>query len=422
MRTDERTGLGVQSTTQVSSRLGSKDVFIVLILFVLSYAGYASIGRQYASKTNNYKRTILGVDSYAVMRHMADTGFSAKPHRSTAHPLFTLLLRPIGVALSQYLNRAQSALLVNIMMAGMGNALFYLCLRKIGLPGRIAILFTLLLAVSAGHLVFSSIPETYAYSFTALTLLIVIFLFCHKLWFWILFLPASLFATGITIINVVFSIILFIAKFWNDLPIAKQMKHLATFLLLFAALFVGLERLQKQVFPNSKDVFSRELISSNTAFLRYDFFSDPAKAIANRLPHLFAYNLVAPGMVRNKVTFPGFDEARPITLISLAMCLALSALSFWQIWRQKIFGNRVFAAVGTYFLFNVLFYLVYGYEPHLYATHYTFALVILLAFPFVAIDSIPPKVRYAFYALLVALIPLVALNNWTFLNNLLNTI
>lgn len=402
-----------------TSRLTAADVWTVLILLGLSIVAYTSIGKIYARKTKEYQRTVLGVDSFAVMRHMCDRNFSPKYHRSTAHPLFTLFFKPLGISLSNHLGRPQAAMLINIIFAAIGNSLFYLCLRKIGLRTLIAILFSVFTASTTGHLIFSSIPETYAYAFTGLILLLLVFLFTNKFWFWIGFLLASLFSVGITMINVVFAVILFCCKFWGKFGIAKQLLYLMIFLFLLASSFVALIKLQKCIYPNSKDVFSQQLISSNTEFLRYELFSEPVRALTNRLPHLFVYNVVAPGMVRIRVAFPGFESLRPITLISMILHLLFLGISLWLVWQLKVFRNRVFVAVGSYFVFNVAFYLLYGYELHLYATHYTFALMILAAFPFTAEGLIPSRIRYALTGLLVLLIPLVAINNWTFLAGIL---
>ncbi len=161
-----------------------------------------------------------------------------------------------------------AALTINIFFGSIGNVLFFLCLRKIGLNQLNAVLFTGILALSFPHLLFGSIPETYIFVFTSLVLLFALFLFVNRRkTFFISFLPASLFSIGITATNVVFVVILFFRKMQQQSGFRRAILHLVAFCVLVAITLSGLILLQKRMYPLQKDVFASTTISSNVEFL-----------------------------------------------------------------------------------------------------------------------------------------------------------
>ena len=94
-------------------------------------------------------------------------------------------------------------------------------------------------------------------------------------------------------------------------------------------------------------------------------------------------------MVGNHVRLPEFSRISLSTMISMLVYLSFLISSVYLIVRFCLYRKRIFLALFVHFLFNGCFFLIYGNEPHLYTSHYTFALIAMLAFPFTPTDRIP---------------------------------
>ena len=398
------------------------DALFAIILFAASILGYLHIANSFFERTKAYSRTVLGVDHFAVTRHMCDLKFSPKQHRTTAHPLFALYFRPICGPMKTKMLMTTAAMRINLVAAALGNILFYFCLRKIGLKSILSALFTAFLALSISHLIYGTIAETYIFVFTSLTLLLFVYLYLSRFpLFFIACLAGSLVSTGITATNAVFGILLYFFKIREKWGFSKALLHTIVFSLAMIIGLFALIKLQHKMYPNLKDFFAETTVSSNTQFLRTDVFDFPGAALAHRLPHLFVFNEIAPGMVRHKPGFPGWPNIPAITLISITLYFAVISLSVAAYVKAKTYRLKVFRPLSAYFLFNVCFFLFYGSEPHLYYEHYTFAWIAMLALPFASVNAIPKKIMLPLFVCIVLLLPLVALNNWYFIQSVLSS-
>jgi len=102
------------------------------------------------------------------------------PHpRSQYHPLFVLLLNPLGFGLRALLRSGLgvegsgrvAAIALCSAAGGVAVALFARLLLGLGLPPLRAALWTLVFGLSASQLVFASLPESWAFSGLALVAL-----------------------------------------------------------------------------------------------------------------------------------------------------------------------------------------------------------------------------------------------------------
>jgi hypothetical protein len=314
-----------------------------------------------------------------------------------------------------------AAMLINIFFGSLGNALYFLCLCKLGLRKIDGILFTSVLAVSLPHMLFSSIPETYAFTSTSLILLLFLFLFVTgRMSFLFWFLAGSLLSIGITITGIIFSMFLFFRRLHVKAEPGKAILSLLIFCIVLAFTFDGFIHIQEQLYPGTKRFFDRETISSNAAFLSDELLQHPVEAILRRVPHFFLYNVVAPGSVRNAVTFPGIRQSYPMTLLTMTIYLCLMSLCIYLMITMKVYRDGLFRTLLLFLCFSALFFLFYGTEPHLYQAHYTFAWVTLLAFPLTMRKQIPGKILHGFYVCMGLFLPMLALNNWIFLRAILD--
>ena len=154
---------------------GPRPGAVALLAFGASLALYFGIGQALApGRMFERPDLALGTD---VPRVIADlTRFEANHYRTKVHPLFVILLNPLGLALKELLGAPRpAALLLNAGAGALGVALFHLLLRRLGVAWIRAILWTALFALSSSQLFFGSIPETYAFSGASLLLLFVMF-------------------------------------------------------------------------------------------------------------------------------------------------------------------------------------------------------------------------------------------------------
>ena len=392
------------------------ETLVVLLILGGTFAVYWQMSGDYQRNKREYRSTVLNVDAFAVMRVLCDEKFVAKYHRTTVHPLFAIFFKPFGSRLASQIGAPNAARTLNTSIAAIGIVLFYWFLRMTGLSRLHSGLGAGILAGTASHVVYGAIPETYAFASASLILLALIFVLVqNERMFQIAMIPASVFSMGITLTNFVFAAILFCARFLKRTSKIKQLYYFTTFCMIVAGLFLALLFLQKWVYPNTRDFFSKHLYESNRAFLSAAILETPFVRIANRTPHLFLHNVVAPGIVRHRPAFPATSELSTLTLVTFIVYGCVLLFSIYLIARFRLYRTRIFLALLVYFLFQWIFFLIYGDEPHLYTSHYTFALIALMAFPFAAQNRLPPKMIHGLTAMCAVLLPLLFANNILFL-------
>lgn len=404
-----------------------RRILVGLALFALLFTFYFTVGHVLGQATGVFDNEWLSIDSHRVARIIGDPTYVASRHRQLAHPLFELLLRPLGVPLSRAFGMDRVTLALNAACAALGILGFLALLRLAGLSRPWAAGWSLLLALSTVHLLYGSLPETFIFSFAGLTLPPLVFLGVRSDR---RFAPAlaavTALATGVTVTNFVFGAIWLVVRLWRR-PRREQLRHALVFAAVFTALFGGGLLLKRALWADMGPFLGRDLVSAHSYWISIDALRQPAAFFSSRLPYFFVYGVVAPSIVPNPGSpwdkfglAAGAVPARWI--VAVAAYAVLVAGSLFALWRTRLWASRLFAGLAAYLAFNVVLHSFYGTgEPHLYGAHWVFAWLAMLALPFAADREVLPRSSPAFRVLagsFVATLVLVTLNNLWFLRGI----
>jgi hypothetical protein len=345
------------------------------------------------------------------------------PIDRAVHPLSLLVLRGASSLLA-FLHggdwRLASLLLVSLTASACVFLAWYFVYQT-SHKASYALAFSGMLALSASHLVFGSVTETYIFSAFGL------------LWFSVSllsqtrpvkdFLLPGLMTLGITISNVAQSLLAF-AVVRRD---GRQWLRFASALL---AVGIVLTILAALVYPGSIGLFfvPSDLLTETQHASRLQEGSQTLNRLVLVGKNLLLYDVVAVPPVVSRVEkegrepFPKFNFfAPPFSLKEYRSRFGLPTLALWLlllvgagsrfIWRWKKSPFFYFQlAFLSMLLLNLTLHLFYGYEPFLYTPNWTYALLFFVA---LSLDSLP-KQDWLEWGLLAFLFFLLV-NNGSFL-------
>lgn len=351
------------------------------------------------------------------------------PLDRAVHPFALLLLRAASSALAFLLNGdwRLAALTLTALTAAACVFLAWRFVLRVSRRASYALTFSGLLGLSAAHLVFGSVTETYIFSAFGLLLFFVLLLAPERpLREFIL---PGLLTLGITITNVVQSLIGF-ALVRRD---ARQWRRLVSLLLAAGA---ALTILTAVVYPYSVRLFfvPSELLLENqhTAHLGRGTLL-PAR-FAQVTKSLLFYDVVAvpPSVTvvnkEGRPPFPKFNYLQPPLglkeylsnrfglppFLLWSLLLAWAAARFvWRGRRSPYFSFQL--SLLAILAFNLGMHLFYGFEPFLYTPNWTYALLFFVA---LSLDGMKRQ-EWADWALIL-LLALLVVNNSLFLRALAN--
>jgi hypothetical protein len=397
-----------------------------LASLAFSFGLYFTVATRFASgRMFGRAGLVLGTDAPRVIADL--TRYDANHYRTKVHPLFVLLLNPLGHALKESLGQPRvSAMLLNSGFAALAVALFHLLLRLSGVAAGRASLWTAMFGLSASQLFFGSLPETYAFSGASLLLLYVLFAAGRALGAG--FVAASVFSFGITVTNLAMAVWLRARALpWGPDP-WRLAPRLVRYTAAVAAITAGLGMLQASWYPRARLFFGPAALLEEA---QYVFLPGNASTLAARggdvLANGFVFNLAAPQLQVDKVGHrhpkTAFPRPSPAALrpAGVAHVLLWSAL----LWAAAVCGARhalhrqaaVQALLGGV-AFQLGLHSVYGETLFLYSCHWTFA---ILASAALAIErGLLARPEWSGRAALAlgALVGLQAANNAAFLYEL----
>jgi hypothetical protein len=335
------------------------------------------------------------------------------------HPFVELLLKPPIELLAKFLNGDTwfAALLVVAFAGGLCVFLCWMFIREISGNATYAALVASLLGLSASHLVFGSLIETYIF-LAAGILLFYLLLLKDKPFFMLVL--AGLPALGITVTNFAQNMIaMFIFK--------PNFKLLFRYVLIVGVLFVQLSLLNNLLYPDSHPFI---FVPSGLLAERQNIFPLTMLRVQALVRNFVFYNVVAPEPILyfGDIPFTQFRFFKPEidklssydTLLQtftswfwLAL-LALAFISFWMHFKQNKHLKFIVALFGC-ILLNVMLHLRYGKELFLYSPNWTYALILLLGLAWSGFS----KQRWFLTVLLIFLFFLAA-NDAVLLHTLVN--
>ncbi len=331
--------------------------------------------------TRAYEADVFDADAKRVVHDLAR--HDGTHYRTKVHPLFVLLLNPLGLALKTVVVRPRvAALLLNAAAAGAAVALFHWLLLGLGIAAARALLWTVLFATSASQLFFGLLPESYSFSSAALLLLFVSFAVAAA---WPARLLAALLAFAMTVTNVVAAPLLasVAPPEAQDRLRFRPVRGLG-FAALVLRVAVPMSLVQRRLYPGADVFFLPASVTEEENYLfRPGGLADVGRRGAELAQTFLFANLAAPSLVVSQRA-----EEPPVTrfgpprvagwahagLWAAALALALVGLARQRAWRRPLV-----LALGGWAGFNAGLHFVYGETLFLYSAHWTFAVIALVA-------------------------------------------
>jgi hypothetical protein len=395
---------------------------------LLVWAVYLGVGLSFATTAALREMDLLF--NADVPRVIGDlTLVESKHYRTKVHPLFVLLLNPLGATLTLI---TRSPLLSALLLSSLAGALCVLLARaffeRMGVGPPRSLLYSALLGASATHLVFGPVPETFV--FAALSLVLLYLLAARHPGSLDYFVPAGVFALGMVTTNFVQSVVVFAFSASRGRLSRPVLRKLLAFGSLVLAWSAGLSMLQGVIYPSSVPFFLPDAYQED---LRYLAPLDEPGALAERatrlLAHLFLYNLVAPAPhVWRTTTREGpwvsFDApaepmSDPLFLIASGVWLFLLLWGLQRFLTRNDPWRPIQNSLAVCLLLNFFLHLVYGNDLFLYSANWTFLLVAWAALSLHPIEHAGGTAQRLRDMLLVSFLMLEVLNNGRFLGRLL---
>jgi hypothetical protein len=352
--------------------------------------------------------------------------------RTQLHPLFVLLLNPLGYSLREVLR------LTNVSGAGAGSlaavilcaaaggttaGVFFSMLRRLGLGTSAAFGWTLVLGLSASQLLFASLPESFAFS--ALSLVVLFACGARPQT------PRGLLAAGVASFGMVVTNIVAVALIrlrWLDRRRPwTALRTVAIHVAVVVAITGALSLVQLYLYPGAATFLHVQPIGNTD---RSSFVPPAGAAEAEERAQelgatLILFNVAAPRLVvtetgtpRTVVEFaePGVGALRGgaggLQAILWAAILIVSAVGGV---RSRLDREPLAIALVLWIAFNAALHTIFGTSLFLYSCQWTFAVVALTAWGFDRVP-VPARVKLGTLAMVVAA---QAANNALFILELL---
>ncbi len=378
-----------------------------------------------------YLNAALNADHERVISDLTDV--NAWHGRTEVHPLFVILLNPIGLLLTNGFGSALTAAVFITSVAGASCVtLFCAFLKRAGLSLFPAAAFAAILGFSATHIFFGSTPETWIFAATGVTLLF--FLALARPGRTSAFVPAGIFAVGMVTSNLGPAIIAFGAGIYKRVSSKALLVRAGLFGLVVTVGVAAISVVQKLLYPSSAlfflpGVYIKEF-GGYAPIIRYGGeigLGYYAVRSAELIGVLFLYNVVAPDVVLGwysagryclplkpfvNVDLPGLSLPG---LLAAAFWLVLLVWAAYSFVRHERNRTPVLSGLLLTLVFYVVFYLVYGTTLYVYAISTAFPLIAAAALALRPYDRPGTKPYYVLAAILACFAVLSSVNNLYFM-------
>lgn len=369
-------------------------VYVVYLIFfwALYFAWGMIIGEAGGYR---YLNALFNADHSRVIGDM--TAAAAYHGRTDVHPLFVLLLNPVGVLLRKMLGSPLiTAVLVNSLAGALcvvGAKAFF---RRAGLGPVFAGIFAAILGFSSTHLFFGSTPETWI--FAAAGVILLFLLSSYRGGRFLYFVPAGVFAAGMVTTNLAHAVIAFAAGLSKTVSRRGAVFRSAIFAASVAAATAILSYVQKLVYPGTTlfflpDVYRHEFgtYAPVVAGIGDLNFMNVLSRVGKLVTHLFIYNVVAPRTLVRWFSageyclplkpFVDLDTATlgPLATASAVLWVILIVGGAYTAARNRGAREPVFWGLVASILFNFIFFFFYGSAIFIYSISSTFPLIAAVA-------------------------------------------
>ena len=328
--------------------------------------------------------TPRSVEDFAVFRGSHD--------RTSVHPIFVLLVNPVGSLLSLLVGSPETAaVLLNALLGGAAVGLAFLLFRRLAADRLGGLLAALLFGFSASQLVCGSVPSAATLATCALLATHIVFLDAldggrvrRLRW-----LAVGVLSMGGTTTNLAQPLItrgLLALRETRFRPSWGVARLLLVYGASVVALTAALATLQKLIYPSSRVFFTLRAFVRELPFVDLWILREPGAVLPRVLEQFVWVNVVAPlpaispieGKVIPAVTFAASREFLAVGWVATALWAAWLAAGLLSI--RKLDAARVTFVGGVLLClgFNLALHSVYGIgekgkiELLLYSGNFTF--------------------------------------------------
>jgi hypothetical protein len=379
-----------------------------LILFAFFTMGYFILSALFNRVDLNTNNVYFEADNWSWLRRMSlEDGWNVGTR--AAHPFVHLIFRPLAWILSIFTlgDRYEANLLLLSLSGGGCVFLAWKIVRHISMDETYAVSFASLLGLSASHLIFATVIETYIFS--ALCLLLFIWLLLREKPAFLLITAGSL-AFGITITNI-------IQQGITTLLVQRNLKRTVILFGLVVLIGIGLNIISRVLYPVTEYVFLPQNLAGEEKFQKQPTWQRTELIVED----LLIYNIAAPqpyvdtrnqtlrfnflaGTIREYIWF-GWPS-----LILWIGTIGLALFYFPRNLHLDTTNRRLALSMLACLIFNFVLHMGYGAEPFLYSAGWTYSLVL-----FTAINLTSLAERSWFKLILLLLVSSVLVNNLWFL-------
>ncbi|GET40971.1 hypothetical protein [Microseira wollei] len=363
-----------------------KNIIFLLSLSLLFYVLYLIIGARLIPEFYNYN--FFGADHTETIPGWTSREYNQE-HKGS-HPLILLMVDPLAILLYRLTFSPEKTVVILNCFFGFlailaASTLFWLLTKN----RVITALLTAVLGLSMSHLVFSTLPETYALASCSAIATYVLFLIClaNQKIYYIYWIIAGLFSFGVTITNFSQTVICFTALAFT---LKKERRAIAILeyvsLVVFFAFILSV--IQWRIFPNAKFFFLPETFEKELNYVRITILNQPFLVIQELLKNFFLVNFVAPSpfgsispQVSSRIVLSFFNRPLEYSFIGYIGAVLWVSLFIAGCLRNMltIRQNIFLVAVSFSILFNMALHSFFGgNEMFLYSCNFTF-LILLLA-------------------------------------------
>jgi len=365
-------------TTFIFSRRSKqlRENFLGLLLFFLFSSGYfllASILNKPDINTNNI---YFAADSWSWLQRMAlEDGWVVGTR--AVHPLTPIIFRPLISLLSPITggDRFHANLIILALAGGGCVFLTWKIVKLISEDQSLAVLFASLLGLSASHLIFASVIESYIFSTLCLLLFIWLLLTNQSAY---LLIAAGVLTLGITVTNIV-------QQALATIFVQRNLRHMIVIFSCVILLGIGLNVISHSIYPVPYFFLPQNLMEER-GFLQ----EISIKRAGLMAENLLIYNIAAPQpYVSIRREMPRFNFLTGTIQgyawfgwPALILWIAMLALTFFYFLKKiRSSSNNKYFSLSMLFclIFNFLLHLSYGVEPFLYSADWTYALILFTA-------------------------------------------
>ena len=277
------------------------SALIPIVLFVVFFALYSLLSYRivYSTVYSEHNDILFQLDHIRGIRDIAI--FSAAHKRTHVHPIYVLLVNPIGSGLAHLVPQKTAAILLNALIGAASVGLAFVFFKIFNRNALNALLLSVIFGFSMSQLVFGAIPETASLSICSLILTYTLFLVSLRtatadLRYWI---PVGILSLGATITNftqtaICFAVVVCVHA-GCERKIFKLVRRVGVYIGAVLALTALAALAQKAIYPTSTlffDVTTMTREVAGTAGQR--IFEDPMLVVGLLAKHFFLVNLAAP--------------------------------------------------------------------------------------------------------------------------------